>query len=108
MTHKKHSDATLKGKNRAKESCFLALFIAFLLIPSVSARTYCSGDNLVEEIQINGETVTIDNLECQYGCQNESYIMLGYPSCQESDILMVFLAIILIILFIALMRWFLQ
>ena len=88
------------------------LILGLILIPEVNALSYCDGDNLVIEynktVRIDGTPVILeleDIYECNFGCQNESYLFLGYPACEESSLLLIFIGIIIIIMFILIMRF---
>ncbi len=79
-----------------------------LFVPIINeAVFYCDGDALIENITVNGRNISISNVQCDYGCSEESWINLMNPGCRESPLEILLVGIAIIVGFILLMRFLL-
>lgn len=83
------------------------MFSLLLAVLPVDAIDYCDGDDLYENITVDGTTISILSESCEYGCENVTWTTLGNPGCVENPLMTVIIGIIIVVLFIILMRFLL-
>ncbi len=81
----------------------ISAFILFYSI-NVEAIVYCDGDELKENITVDGTVITVGNDLCNLGCLNETIGNWGGPGCREEPIWL-WVAIIIIIIILAVLFW---
>ena len=83
------------------------VFSLLLAVLPVDALNYCDGDNLYENITVDGTVINLLVESCDRGCENITWSTLGNPGCVENPLMVVIIGIIIVVLFILLMRFLL-
>ena len=78
-----------------------------LFVGETMAVDYCDGDDLYENITVDGTTINILSESCEYGCENITWSTLGNAGCVENPMMKVIIGIIIVVLFIYVMRFLL-
>ena len=100
--------------NKALLVGLMSIFIFSIISNGVMAfePTYsCANDTHLTtriDLDVGSRVITIEeNRPCEFGCDNSTWLSLGYPNCIESPVQTVIIGITIIALFIILMRFLL-
>ena len=99
--------ANMDNKKIFVVSVIVIIATIILFVGEVVAIDYCDGDDLYENITVDGTTINLLSESCEYGCENVTWTTLGNPGCVENPIMTVIIGIIIVVLFIILMRFLL-